>query len=78
MRRFAAESQAGWVFLSGSEGSVKKLLETFNLPLQQRDGHTSRFVIANGLVGRWTSIDGFTDVNEIVKLVREARQQSGR
>lgn len=78
LRRFASESQAGWTFLSGSEANVKKLLETFHLPLQQRDGHTSRFVVVNGVSGQWTSIDGFTSVNEIVKLVEEARQQGGR
>lgn len=78
LKRFASESQAGWTFLSGSEANVKKLLDTFHLPLQQRDGHTSRFVIVNGISGRWTSIDGFASVSEITKLVEGARQQGGR
>ena len=78
LRRFASESQAGWAFLSGSEAQIKKLLGSFHLPLRQRDGHTSRFVIANGISGQWSSIDGFTDVREIIKLVQEARQQRRR
>lgn len=78
LRRFAADSQAGWIFLSASEVNVKKLLEAFRLPLQQRDGHTSRFVIASGPLGKWTSVDGFSDVNEILKLVAEVRAQNKR
>jgi len=78
LRRFAADSQAGWTFLSGNEASVKKLLEAFHLPLQQRDGHTSRFVIASDTLGKWTSVDGFSDVNEILKLVGEAKPPNRR
>ena len=78
LKRFASDSQADWTFLSGSEANVKKLLDAFHLPLQQRDGHTSRFVIVNGLSGRWTSVDGFTDVGAIVKLIEDARHPGGR
>jgi protein SCO1 len=78
LRRFAAESEANWIFLSGSEVNVKKLLEAFHLPLQQRDGHTSRFVIASDAAGKWTSVDGFSDVNDIVKLAGDARPHNQR
>ena len=77
LAHFAAESKAGWTFLTGSEADVKKLLDAFHLPLTQREGHTSRFVVANGSSGLWTSVDGFSEVKEIVSLVEEARRQRG-
>lgn len=71
LEAYAAKWKArpGWTFLTGPKADVDAVLKGMGAYTPNFGDHPPMFLVGDGRAGRWTRLNGFPDVDEILKHV---------
>jgi protein SCO1 len=66
-KRYGANN--GWQFLTGKQDDVAQVLKKLGQFVDNRDAHSSLFIIGNEPTGLWKKANGLADADEIAEVI---------